>query len=422
MKLANWLNYLVRIIVIISPCTLFAQELSLEQAQQRARENYPAIQLKALIKQTADLSIQNLNKGFYPQLALNGQATYQSDVTRINISLPGIIVNPMSKDQYKATADVNQVLFDGGLISKQKQLQRLNADVETERNEVELYKLRERINQIYLGILLLDEQVKQVELLESDIETGIRKTSALVENGLAFRSNLNSLEAEKLKTEQRNIELKSSRKGLVQTLSLYLGTPLDENVQFRPPSPVIIEAEIKRPELTLYQKQTDLINQQKQMVWSRNLPKASLFGQGGYGRPGLNMLQNEFDWFYMGGVRLNWNISNLYTARKERQLTELNAKSVSIQKETFLLNTASQLSQQKSEIEKLEALVETDKQIIALRRKIKVAANAQLENQVISASDYIREVNAEDQARQALIIHQLQLIQAQLNYNTIAGN
>jgi outer membrane protein TolC len=422
MNLTNWLNHLVRTVVLIAPCTLFAQGLSLEEVQQRARENYPAIQQKDLIKQTAELTIQNLNKGYYPQLALNGQATYQSDVTRVNIPLPGVSVSPMSKDQYKATADVNQVLFDGGLISNQKQVQRLNAEVETQRNEVELYKLRERINQIYLSILLLDEQTKQVNLVKSDIETGIRKTTALVKNGLAFRSNLNSLEAEKLKTEQRNIELKSSRKGLVQTLSLFLGTPLEENVQLRPPSAIIIVPEIKRPELNLYQKQTELISQQRQLVWSKNLPKASLFGQGGYGRPGLNMLQNQFDWFYIAGVRLNWNISNFYTAKKERQLTDISAKSVNIQKETFLLNTATQVSQQKAEIEKLEALIETDKQIIALREKVKTAANAQLENQVISASDYMREVNAEDQARQALIIHQLQLIQAQLNYNTIAGN
>jgi len=422
MKLTNWLNRLVRILLIITPYSLFAQQISLEDAQQRARENYPAIQQKDLIRQTADLSIQNLNKGYYPQLSLNGQATYQSDVTRVDINVPGVTVNPMSKDQFKATADLNQVLFDGGLISAQKQLQRLNAEVETERNEVELYKLRERINQIYLGVLLLDEQVKQVELVKSDIETGIRKTTALIKNGVAFRSSLHSLEAEKIKSEQRNIELKASRKDLLQTLSLFLGSPLNESIQLQRPAPATSTAEIKRPELNLFQKQTALINEQKQMVGAKNLPKASLFGQGGYGRPGLNMLQNEFDWFYIAGVRLNWNISNLYTAKKEKQLTDLNAKSINIQKETFLLNTAAQLNQQKAEIEKLEALIETDKQIIALREKVKTAANAQLENQVISASDYIREVNAEDQARQALIIHQLQLIQAQLNYNTIAGN
>lgn len=422
MKLTTWLNYLVIGILLIAPCSLFAQQFSLEQVQQSARENYPATLQKDLIKQTADLTIENLNKAYYPQFALNGQATYQSDVTKVNISLPGISLSPMSKDQYKATADVSQILFDGGLIRTQKQLQRLNADLETEKNEVELYKLRERIDQIYIGILLLDEQIKQVGLVKSDIELGMRKTSALVKNGVAFRSNLNSLEAEKLRIEQRGIELMASRNGLLKILGLFLGTKLEENVQLRWPSPKMRPSEIRRPELNLYQKQTEMINKQKQLISSKNLPKSSLFGQGGYGRPGLNMLQNEFDWFYIAGIRLNWNVSNLYTTKKERQLADINAKAVNIQRETFLLNTATQLAQQKAEIDKLEALIKTDQQIIALREKVKAAANAQLENQVISASDYMREVNAEDQARQSLIIHQLQLVQAQLNYNTIEGN
>ncbi|WP_407426531.1 TolC family protein [Arcticibacter sp.] len=422
MKLIRWLNYLVAGAFVIVPWSLSAQGLSLEEVQERARDNYPAIQQKDLIKETAELTIQNLNKAYYPQLSLVGQAAYQSEVTRVNISLPGVLVDPMSKDQYKAIADISQVLFDGGLISKQKQLQRLNAEVEKEKNEVELYNLRERINQLYLGILLLDEQIKQIDLVKSDLETGIRQTSALVKNGVAFRSDLNSLEAEKLKIEQRNIELKSSKKGLVQTLSLFLKAPIDENVQLRAPSPTIIVSEIRRPEINFYTKQTELIHQNRQLLRAKNLPKAIFFGQGGYGRPGLNMLRNEFDWFYLAGVRFSWNISNLYTAKEERKLNDINAKSVNIQKETFLLNTNSRLSQQKAEIEKLEMLVETDKQIIALREKVKTAAKAQLENRVIHAADYIREVNAEDQARQDLIIHRLQLIQAQVDYNTLAGN
>lgn len=421
MKLTNWLNLLVSVVLILTYYASFAQNFSLEEAQRRARENYPAIKQKALIKMTAELTIQNLNKGYYPLLSLNGQASYQSDVTSVTIPLPGVVVNPMSKDQYKVTADVNQVLFDGGLVNQQKELQRLNADVENERNEVELYKLREQINQIYVGILLLEEQIKQVGLVKSDIETGIHKVSALVKNGVAFRSDLYSLEAEILKIEQRNIELKSSRKGLLQTLAIFMGTPIDENTQLQIPSPVIVSSEVRRPELSMYQKQTKLINQQKQLLRSKNLPKASLFGQGGYGRPGLNMLQNEFDWFYIAGLRLNWNISNLYTAKKERQITDISAKSVNLQQDAFLLNTNTRLSQQKADMDKQELLIETDKQIIDLREKVKAAARAQLENQVISTSDYMREVNAEDQARQALIIHKLQLIQAQLNYIIIAG-
>jgi outer membrane protein TolC len=261
-----------------------------------------------------------------------------------------------------------------------------------------------------------------VELLKADIETGVRKTNALVKNGIAFRSSLNSLEAELLKTEQRKVELRSSRKGLVKTLALFIGAPLDENVRLQPPQSADIASEIKRPELSLYEAQTNLLDQQRKLVQVKNLPKASLFLQGGYGRPGLNMLQDQFDLFYITGLRLNWNVSNLYTSKREMQLSDISSRSVNLQKEAFLLNTNAQLSQQREEIDKLEELIVIDKQVIALREKVKTAASAQLENQVINSSDYIREVNAEDQARQTLIIHQLQLIQAQLNYNIIAGN
>lgn len=421
MKLTIWLNRLVRLITVLTPVATLGQQLNLETVQQKARENYPLIEQQRLINETEHLTLQNLIKGYLPQLSLNGQATYQSDVTRVNIPIPGISVKPLSKDQYKATVDLNQTLFDGGLISNQKQLQKLSSEVERERVEVELHKLKDRIQQIYLSILMLDEQTKQADLIRADIKTGYKKTEAQVNNGVAFRSNLNSLEAELLKADQRKIELQALRKGLLRTLGLFISDTLPINVQLQWPNKIEVVSEIKRPELNLYDKQTSLALQQKKLITSRNLPKASLFGQGGYGRPGLNMLENQFDWFYIGGLRLNWNISNLYTYKKDKQLADINAKSNDLQKETFLLNTNSQLIQQKAEIEKLESLIDTDKQIIALREKVKTAASAQLENQVISASDYIREVNAEDQARQTLITHQLQLIQAQLTYSNIAG-
>ncbi|WP_207421902.1 TolC family protein [Desertivirga brevis] len=421
MKLTIWLNRLVRLIAVLSPIVSTGQQLNLETIQQKAREHYPMLEQQRLIDETEHLTLQNLIKGYLPQVSLNAQATYQSDVTSVNIPIPGIFVNPLSKDQYKAVVDLNQTVFDGRMISNQKQLQKLNSEVEREKVEVELHKLKDRIQQIYLSILLLDEQTKQADLIRADIKTGYKKTEALVNNGVAFRSNLNSLEAELLKADQRKIELMASRKGLIRTLGLFVGEALPINVQLEWPNKIEVVSKIKRPELKLYDKQTLLAVQQKKLITSRNLPKASLFGQGGYGRPGLNMLENQFDWFYIGGLRLNWNISNLYTYKKDKQIADINAKSADLQKETFLLNTNSQLIQQKAEIEKLELLVDTDKQIIALREKVKTAASAQLENQVITTSDYIREVNAADQARQMLVTHQLQLLQAQLNYSTIAG-
>ncbi|MBN8674723.1 MAG: TolC family protein [Chitinophagales bacterium] len=418
------LKYVV--LVLFLPIVTAGQGLSkldLQQAYELSQKNYPVVRQKDLIRQTANITIENLQKGFLPQFTVSGQASYQSDVTSVPVSLPGITIESASKDQYRLLADVSQLIYDGGITREQKVYQQLNATVEDQKVEVELYKLKERINQLYLSILYLDEQLKQVELVKADINTGIKRVEAQVQNGVAFRSNLNMLKAELLKTDQRSIEIRSSRAGLVDALSLFVGQPLNEGLQLEKPvsTAVTIGEEIRRPELKLYSVQSKLIGQQDKLITAKNLPKASLFAQGGYGRPGLNQLKNEFDFYYIGGVRFNWSLGGLYTKKKEKELVKVNRQIVDIQKETFLLNTNAQLKQQQAEIDKLLKLVASDYEIISLRASVKEAANAQLENGVITANDYLKEVNAEDQARQLLITHQVQLLQAQINYQTISG-
>ena len=414
------------LLMLLLPGLLSAQELTrleLQQAYDLAKKNYPMVKQKDLIKRTAEISIDNLQKGFLPQVNLSGQASYQSEVTEVLVKVPGFTSEPLSKDQYKLVADLNQLIYDGGATKEQKVLQELNASVEDQRVEVELYKLKERINQVFLGILFLDEQLKQVELVKADIQTGIKRVEAQVQNGLAFKSGLSMLKAELLKADQRAIETGSSKKGYIDALALFLGQPLSENIQLVKPDMIAVSVtdEIVRPEVKLYNEQSKLIDHQDRLITSKNLPKASLFAQGGYGRPALNMLQNEFDFYYLGGVRFNWSMGGLYTKKREREQVEVNKKIVDIQKETFLLNTNTQLTQEYSEIDKLRKLIASDKEIIELRKSVTDAAKAQLESGVITASDYLEEVNAEDQARQALITHQLQLLQAQINYQTISG-
>lgn len=402
--------------------TVFSQTATLDKVVEAAKQNYPLVKQKDLIRQTKEISIENIGKGYLPQLTLSGQATYQSDVTSVKIPVPGISITPPSKDQYKVVADVNQLIWDGGFIKEQKNIQQLNADVEDQKIEVELYKLTERINQIYLSILFIEEQLKQTGLIKKDLETGLKKTEAQVQNGVAFKSNLNLLKAEILKIEQRVIELKATRKGLTDVLSLFTGEQYSEATVFEKPSANFASGEtIQRPELTLFQKQQNLLNGQNNIIKARNLPKTSLFFQGGYGRPGLNMLENNFKTFYITGVRFNWAFGGLYTAKKEKQLIDINKKIISVQQDVFVLNTNSQLKQQLSEMDKISQLIAKDLEIIELRVKVKEAANAQLENGVITANDYLREVNAEDQARQTLIVHQIQLLQAQINYQTTKG-
>ncbi|MGC4036500.1 MAG: TolC family protein [Chitinophagaceae bacterium] len=413
------------LVLLLLPLHLLAQDslLSLSQAYDMAQKNYPLIKQKDLVKQTADLNIDNLSKGYLPQLSVSGQATYQSDVTKVNVPIPGITIPSPSKDQYKIYAEASQLLYDGGTIKQQKVYQQLNEDVQQQQLEVELYKVKDRINQLFLGVLFLDEQIKQTNLVKTDLNTGIKTVQAQVNNGVAFKSNVNILKAELLKADQNVIQLRASRKGMLETLGLFLNKSIPENTKLEMPAVAMSSYgdQIQRPELKAFSLQQDLIKSQDKLITAKNLPKTSLFVQGGYGRPGLNLLDNSFSFYYIGGLRLNWSLGGLYTSKKEKELVEVNRRIVDVQKDVFLLNTNASLKTQQSEIDKLQQLVATDNEIIELRRSVKDAAQAQLSNGVITVNDFLQQVNAEDQARQALITHQVQLLQAQINYDTLLG-
>ena len=420
--IVSWLRKSIPLLLLL-PVTVFAQSVTLDSVQELARKNYPAIKQKDLLKKTASLNVSNLNKNFLPQFSVNGQASYQSDVTSIDITLPGgLTFESPSKDQYKFTADVNQLIYDGGVTKQQKAIAEMNAVVEDQQVEVELYKVKEKVNDIFLSILYTDELIKQTELVEKDLQTGLKKVDAQVQNGVAFRSSANILKADLLKTGQRRIELEATRKALIETLALFTAQKISGQSVFEKPSVTSdLSNDISRPEIKLFNNQVSLLAQQNKLINSRNLPRTSLFFQGGYGRPALNLLKNEFEPFYVTGVKLNWALNGFYTKKNDRQLVKINQDIVDTKRETFLLNTNAQLATQRNEIDKLLKLIESDNEIIELRRSVTDAAKAQLENGVMTANDYLVEVNAEDQSRQVLIGHQLQLLQAQIVYNTIKG-
>lgn len=427
--LTKWLNNMVKavvaLIILFIDLNSNAQDkkyLSLQEVYQMSEQNYPAIKQLGLIKQTEELRRNNLSAGFLPQLSFNGQATYQSDVTKVDIPIPNIKVPSQSKDQYKVVADVSQFIYDGGLIKGQKNFQQLNASVDETRVDVEMYALKNRINQVYFNILYQDQLLKQNELLLKDIQTGLNKIQQQVNNGTLLRSNLQVLQVQMLQTQQRAIEIRNTRRGLTDALSLFINRPISETDHLQTPiAEIAIDTSIRRPEVKLYEEQSKLLAGQQKLIDAGNQPKASAFVQGGYGRPGLNLLSNNFDVFYITGVRLNWSLGGLYNAKREKSLLNISKQTVDIQKETFLLNTQTQLKQQKAEITKFAELAASDEAIIELRSKISEAAKAQLENAVITANDYLREINAEDAARQALATYQLQLLQAQINYQLTTG-
>ncbi len=402
----------------------WAQLLTLEECYQKARQNYPLIKQKELVAKSKEFSVVNIKSGLLPQVSINGQASYQSDVTKVPIDNPLFKVAPLSKDQYKVYAEVNQSIYDGGFVKKNTALQETASLVEDQKIEIELYKIKERINQIYFGALLINEQLVQIELVKKDIEANVFKMESAIRNGTAFKTNADILQAELLKTEQRAVELKAARKSYLDMLAMFIHQPLNESTDLQKPQQLIIQNEpvISRPEVLLYNYQSQLYAAQQQVTNTRVVPRVSLFAQGGYGRPGLNMLLNKFDTYYIGGLRFSWNLGGYYNAHRDKQLLDMNLQSINQQKETFLFNTQLSLQQQNNEISKLGELIQIDEKLIELRTRIKNTAKSQLDNGVITANDYVRELNAEDQAKQNWSVHQIQLLMTQYTQQNTTGN
>lgn len=417
----------VRLIALFCILTLpgFAQapaSITLDQCYEWARKNYPLIHQKELLVRSLEYNVANAQSGNLPQITIYAQATYQSEVTRL--PGPGTLVEPLSKDQYKMYAELNQTIYDGGIIKNQNAVQSTNTLVDQQKLEVELYKIKDRINQIYFGVLLMNAQRAQIDLLRADLTTSLLRTESAIRNGTAFRTNADMLQAELLKTDQRIIEINAGRRVYLDMLGYFINQSLNEQTVLQ--APVAVDEapspEIRRPELTVYQFQTELLGAQYKANHTRNVPKLGLFVQGGYGRPGLNMLKNEFETYYLGGIRFSWSLGNFYNSKRDRELLDVNSMLVNTQRETFLFNTNLTLKQQSQEVEKLRELIRVDGDIIALRTRIKNTAQSQYDNGVISTGDLLRELNAEETARQNLVMHQIQWMLARYNYQATSGN
>lgn len=397
--------------------------LTLEQCYSAASTNSPLAQQKALTIVAGNMAEKNQNLKWLPQVDLNAQATYQSAVTSFPAKLPGITVDELSKDQYKGTLDIVQPVYDGGVISTQKKLQHATTNVESQRVEVDLYQLRAKVNGYFFTVLLMEEYTRLMNLVKEDLNNNIKKVSAQAVNGIATNSNVDVLKAELLKTSQKITEFNATRKAAIQMLEILTGTAIGENTLFIKPSGAANtgEAVVDRPELKLFDFQKQQFQLQSKLVSARTNPKFSFFANGGYGKPGLNMLKNEFQWFYLGGVKLSIPITGQFTKQRDQRVIKIQEQIVDRQKENFLNNSRQLLVQQKSEVDKYRELVSTDTEIVSLRTRIKENASVRLANGIITSSDYITELNAENQAMLTQKLHEIQLLQSQYNYKLILG-
>ncbi|MEZ0607393.1 TolC family protein [Fibrella sp. WM1] len=398
--------------------------ITLSDCYTAAQANYPLLRQQGIIQQTGELAINSLQQNRrLPQVLVNGQATWQSDVTRLPIELPNLAFPSLSKDQYRLTLDASYTLYDGNLLPLQTALQQAQTATAQQQLVVELNRLKEQVNGLFLNTLLTSETIGLTQVQLTDLRSRMAKLQANVNYGNAAPMNLDALRAEMIRVEQRLADLHATRHGLLGSLQLLTELPISDSTQLAVEElPLVPPQAPNRPELALFNRQRALADAQLGLLAQRTKPRLSLFAQTGLGRPGLNLLSNEFKGLFIGGLRLNWNLAGMYTLKNDRQILDLNRQVIDSQQATFEKNLSVQLRQQQTEIDRLEAQLGRDAELIGLRSKVRQAAAAQLDNGVIATRDYTTELTNETQAKLNQKIHELQLLQARIQYRTLSGN
>jgi len=422
-------RYFIIILLLAGWASAGAQSLvTLEACYGAAQANYPLLKQKEILAQSKALEIENLKLNRQlPQLAINGQATWQSQVTKLPIEMPGLAIPTLSKDLYRVTLDASYALYDGNLTQLQVEVQRASTATAQQQVEIELNHLKEQVSSLFLNALLTDESRAITQALRNELNNRLEKIQSNVRFGTVAPMDADALQAELLSARQRLAQLDAARRGLRESLAILTALPIADSTELvvgalDSPSDAGNGAALARPEFRLYQAQRSLYDAQFQLMAGKTKPRLSLFAQGGGGRPGLNFLSNEFTGFFLGGLRLNWNLSSFYSLTNDRQMITLNRQGVDIRQATFERNLSLQLRQQQTEIDKLTAQLATDAEIVALRGRVRRAAAVQLDNGSIAARDYTTELNAENQAQLSQKLHELQLLQARIQYRTLLGN
>ena len=416
------------IIMAIAAASLRGQApvaMTLEYCLDEAVKSHPLAMQFGLLQQSTELKTKNIGKNYLPEMAINGQMHYQSDVTKVpsKVPIPELQIEPIDKDWYKINLDVSQLIWDGGLTKHNKSLEAFDYLIDEQNVKISLYELKERVQQIYLNILLLQENRKLLDVYKEEIEDRAKEMESRIRNGVVLQTAADILQAELLKVQQKIIETDIAIETSVKVLARLITSEIPEGTLFQVPEIEILLPENKqqRLEYGLLDYQQLKLEEMKKLSNASLLPRFFGFGQLGYGRPGYDMLNNNFDSYYMVGLRMNWNFWDWNKQGNEKAILELNKSIISTQRETFDKNLKIEIDQRLAEVYKIEELIKKDKEIVALRAKITRTYASQMNNGVITATEYLAELRAETEAKLDLEKHKLELIDARLEYLATIG-
>ena len=410
-----------KLVLALTMLPMLALGQTLEECQQAAEKNYPLIRQYGLIEKTTQLTVANIQKGWLPQVSASAQATYQSDVTawpdemKSMMSGMGIDMKGLKKDQYRVGIDVQQTIYDGGVIGSQKRIAREQGKVQAAQNEVNIYHVRRRVNEMYFGLLLIDEQIKLNRDLQTLLAGNESKLESMTKQGTAAESDLQNVKAERLNAVQKATELASQKQMLLRMLSTFCGMEI-KAVQ-KPQVEIDgngMTTENRRPELKMLDAQIGLLNAQEKALNAVLMPKVGVFAQGFYGYPGLNMFEDmmRHKWSLNGiiGARVTWNIGALYTRKNDKAKLQLQRDITENSREVFLFNNQLEQIQQCENVERYQKLMTDDDEIIALRQAVRRAAESKLAHGIIDVNDLVREINQENAACVQQSVHEIEML------------
>jgi outer membrane protein TolC len=400
-------------------------QLTIEHCQEKAKANYPLIKQYDLIAQSTEYTISNANKAYLPQLSLDGIGAYIIKGFPA-VSLPGMPAAEEEKLKFIGIAQLNQTIWDGGATRSQKNITSASAEVDKANIDVALHSITERVNQLYFGILLMDEQLKQLALVNENLTRNLNRLQLSKDNGLVFQTDVDELKAEVLNLEQKNIDFTYTRKGYVEMLSYLMGEPLAANIQLQKPVTenveTILTLENNRSELKLYSTQRSLIEQKASFNKVLNMPKIGLLGAGILVSPEASFGASQISSLALAGLSVSWNTGGVYKTSNNKQLDRIQLDRIANQQETFLFTSNIQLKQVTSEIEKQREIIHKDSEIVALKSNIRKSYQLKYDNGMSSMNDLITAINKESEARGNEALHQVQLLMSLYSYKTINGN
>lgn len=402
-----------------------AQVLTLEECFERAMQHHPKSEEKVLLDESLQLRLDQLDKNFLPQLSFDAQATYQSDVTQVNIDVPGMNfdIPAPDKDQYKATLNLSQTIYDGGITKASRKIEQVSAVISKQQVEITMLQVRESVSKAYFSILLMQQQKAQLRTIREKLEVQLHQIRSSVKNGMAIPSDTSLVKVELVKLDNQISQLERNRLTAFSILEELTGEKLKpsrklEVPQYDLPAESTFEA---RPEMKLLDLQASRIDQAKALQDRLYRPKVAAFGTAGYGRPGLNMLSNDFDSYWIVGAKLSWNLWNWDKAGDEKKILTLQQNILQKEKEALEQNLNVSLLQKQSEIDDFREMAKEDRKVIKLYKDIVESHASRLKNGTITPAEFIDQLNNQKYAQLNYELHQIQYEKTRVEYLLTLG-